>query len=264
MGEQTVLDLHVERFERDGQRILDDVRLTVRSGEHWAIVGPNGSGKSSLLAILSAYEWPTVGRVEVLGETYGRCDMNAIKRRIGIVGSALHQVLARNEQAIDVVASGLYALIGGPWRVYDAADHAAARAALRKVSAEEFAHKPYGLLSHGQKRRVAIARALVRLPEILVLDEACEGLDPVSRERFLADVERLTQLPDAPTLLYVTHHLEEIPRAVTHALVLREGRVVASGGAHEVLRGETLSRAFDAPCSVDYEEGRFRLKVELT
>lgn len=263
MDDKPVLDLHVARFVRDGQRILDDVRLRVEPGEHWAIVGPNGSGKSSLLSILAAYEWPTEGTVQVLGETYGRCDMNAIKRRIGIVGSALHQVLARQEAAIDVVASGLYALIGGPWRVYDAADHEAARQALAKVSALDLAPKAYGLLSHGQKRRVAIARALVRLPEILVLDEPCEGLDPVTRERFLLDLERLAARPDAPTLLFVTHHLEEIPRAVTHALVLREGRVVASGEVASVLRSDVLSRAFDAPCTVEHDGGRFRLKVEV-
>lgn len=263
MTDSFVLDMHVARFDRDGQRILDDVTLRVRRGEHWAVVGPNGSGKSTLLSILAAYEWPSEGRVEVLGELYGRCDMNAIKRRIGIVGSALHQVLARQERAIDVVASGLYALIGGPWRVYDDADHDAARRALARVSGEEFAMKPYGLLSHGQKRRVAIARALVRQPDILVLDEPCEGLDPVARERFLRDVEALTAADDAPTTMFVTHHLEEIPRAVTHALVLREGKVVASGPIAEALTSETLTRAFDATVFVESTDGRLRSRVDL-
>jgi iron complex transport system ATP-binding protein len=262
MEPSPVLDLHVERFDRDGQRILDDVRLTVRQSEHWTIVGPNGCGKSTLLSILSAYEWPTLGRVEVLGETYGRCDMNAMKRRIGIVGAALGQAISRRERAIDVVASGLYALLG-PWRVYDEADYAAARIALSRAGIAADADKPYGLLSHGQKRRVAIARALVRTPAILVLDEPCEGLDPVSRERFLADIETLVAAPGAPTLLYVTHHLDEIPRAITHALVLREGRVVDAGAVNSVLTNETLSRAFEAPCIVSHEAGRFRLKVEL-
>jgi len=261
MTDRLVLDMRVARYVRDGQLILDDVSLRVRPGEHWAIVGPNGSGKSTFLSILAAYEWPTEGRVEVLGELYGRCDMNAIKRRIGIVGSALHQVLARNERAIDVVASGLYALIGGPWRVYDDSDHEAALRALAKVSGEEFARKPYGLLSHGQKRRVAIARALVRTPEILVLDEPCEGLDPVARERFLRDIEALASAPDAPTTMFVTHHLEEIPRAVTHALVLREGRAVANGPIADSLTSESLSRAFDAPCEVESIDGRLRLRV---
>lgn len=261
MNALPVLDMHVARFDRDGQRILDDVSLRVERGEHWAIVGPNGSGKSTFLSILAAYEWPTEGRVEVLGELYGRCDMNAMKRRIGIVGSALHQVLARQERAIDVVASGLYALIGGPWRVYDDADREAALRALALVSGEEFAQKPYGLLSHGQKRRVAIARALVRRPEILVLDEPCEGLDPVARERFLRDVEALASSPDAPTTMFVTHHLEEIPRAVTHALVLREGRTVASGPIARSLTTETLSRAFDAEFEVESIDGRLRSRV---
>lgn len=262
MEPRPVLDLHVELFQRDGQRILDDVKLTIGPAEHWTVVGPNGCGKSTLLSILSAYEWPTSGRVEVLGETYGRCDMNAMKRRIGIVGAALHQAISRHETAIDVAASGLYALLG-PWRKYDEADYTAARHALERAGIAEDADKPYGLLSHGQKRRVAIARALVRRPRILVLDEPCEGLDPVARETFLRSVDELTRGDDPLTLLFVTHHLDEIPPSVTHALVLREGRVVASGPVAEALTSATLGEAFGAPCEVTRANGRFRLEVRV-
>lgn len=257
-----VLSLNVQSFVRDGHRILEDVAFSVARGEHWAVLGANGSGKSTLLRILAAYEWPTEGAVRVLGESYGRCDMNAVKRRIGIVSESLESVLPRRETAVEVAASGLYALIGH-WREYDADDRAAALAALARVSAAGFADKPFGLLSQGQKQRVVIARALVRRPELLVLDEPCDGLDPVARERFLRDVDALLAAEQAPTLLYVTHHLEELPRSITHALVLREGRVVARGPVAEVLVDDVMRRAFDAPCVVERRDGRFRLVVDL-
>lgn len=259
-GPDPILDLAIESFVRDDQVILEGIEWTIRQGEHWALLGANGSGKSSLLSIVSAYEWPSRGRVRVLGEEYGRCDMNAVKRRLGVVGASMYQWLPRHERAIDVAASGLYALVG-PWREYTDEDRAKALVALRAVSADAYAEKPYGLLSQGQKQRVMIARALVRKPELLVLDEPCDGLDPVARERFLEDVRRVCTSEGAPTLLYVTHHVEEIPAFVTHALLLRRGRVVARGPKADVLTSAHLSAAFDAACEVERHGERFRLVV---
>jgi len=137
--------------------------------------------------------------------------------------------------------------------------------ALARVSATSCAGKPYGVLSQGEKQRVMIARALVNDPKLLILDEACAGLDPVAREAFLGDLERLAAEPNGPTQIHVTHHLEEIPPFVTHALVLAEGRVLASGPAAEVLTSDTLSRAFGAACRVETEVlrggKRYRLVV---
>ncbi|AKF09206.1 ABC transporter ATP-binding protein [Sandaracinus amylolyticus] len=254
-----ILEMDVARWEREGRVVLDDVRLTIARGEHWVILGPNGAGKSSLLAILTAYAWPTEGVVRVLGETYGRCDTTAMKRRMGVVSATLGAWLRPEDVAEEVAASGLYAMIG-PWRAYDDEDRRRGREALARLRAESLAGRPYGRLSQGERQRVLIARALVGAPDLLVLDEPCVSLDPVARERFLDDVERLVG-ESGPTTLVVTHHVEEIPRFVTHALVLREGRAVASGPIDRALTSETLSAAFGARCTLHRESGRYGLAI---
>jgi len=241
-----LVDLHVRAFVRDGRRILDDVRWTMGAGEHWVLLGANGSGKSTLLSIVAGYEWPSEGWVRVLGEEYGRCDMPALKRRIGLVSARLFDWLPPRQRAVEVAATGLYAEIGA-WRTLGDADLEAGRAALARIGAEAIADAPYGVLSQGEKQRVMIARSLVRAPELLILDEPCAGLDPVARERFLADVGSVCAAPGGPSLLLVTHHVEEVRPPVGHALLLREGRVVASGALETALRSETLSRTFGVP-----------------
>ena len=259
---EPILEMHVVRWERDGNVVLRDVRLTIARGEHWAILGPNGAGKSSLLSILTAYEWPSEGFVSVLGETYGRCDTSAMKQRMGVVSPVLGAWLRPEALAEEVAASGRYAVIG-PWREYDGEDRRLARDALARVGAATLATRPYGRLSQGERQRVLIARALVQSPELLVLDEPCVSLDPVARERFLADLERLVE-DGGPTTLVVTHHVEEIPRFVSHALVLSQGRAVASGPIERALTSETLSEAFGACCTLHREGGRHRLDVALS
>jgi iron complex transport system ATP-binding protein len=261
----SVVDLTIERHYRlELERpILERIEWRIEEGQHWALVGPNGSGKSTLLSIVSGDLWPSVGVVRVLGGEYGRIDKRELKKRIGVVSSVLAADLPATDLALEVVASGIRALIGrlGP---FTEAELERASRALRRVRAMDSAGKRFGVLSQGERQRVMIARALVCEPRLLILDEPCGGLDPVARERFLSDLRHLAGGPDAPTELHVTHHLDEIPPFVTHALVLREGRVVAQGRAPDVLTGEILSQAFGAPCEVErFEAGgpRYRLRV---
>jgi iron complex transport system ATP-binding protein len=259
-----VVDLYVERHYRlELERpILEDVRLRIEQGEHWALVGPNGSGKSTLLAIVSGELWPSRGVVRVLGGEYGRIDKREHRKQIGVVSAALFGNLPPNDTALDVAASGIHAMIG-KLGALDPSDLARGARALERVRATACTAKPYGVLSQGEKQRVMIARALVNDPNLLILDEACAGLDPVAREQFLADLGRLAGEPACPTQIHVTHHLEEIPPFVTHALVLHEGRVLRSGPAASVLTSETLTAAFGAPCRVEVEPdssgNRYRL-----
>src|SRR5512139_3493578 len=255
-----IVDLHVASFVRDGRRILDDVRWTMRAGEHWVLFGANGSGKSTLLSIVAGYEWPSEGWVSVLGERYGRCEMPAIKRRIGLVSARLFDWLPDRQRAVEVAATGLYAAIGA-WRVLTPADLEAGRATLARIGAEAVADAPYGVLSQGEKQRVMIARALVRAPELLILDEPCAGLDPVARERFLEDVGGVCAAPGGPTLLMVTHHVEEVRAPIDHALLLRDGRVVVEGPLERALTSETLTRTFGAPVALERAGGSLRLRV---
>jgi iron complex transport system ATP-binding protein len=254
-----VLDLHVETFTRDGVDILRDIRWEVQPGEHWAVLGANGAGKSSLLSIVAGYEWPSRGRVVVLGETYGKCDMRALKRRIGWVSSALFEWLPARQSARRVAATGVHATIGN-WHELSANDLIRADGALRSIGAYALRNRRYGVLSQGEKQRVMIARALVTNPDLLILDEPCAGLDPGARERLIEDLDGLCAKENGPTLILVSHHVEEIPTHGTHGLLLKDGRALAAGPLGEVLTDALLSELYDYPCKVGSSNGRYWLR----
>lgn len=253
------LDLHVETYTRDGVDILRDIRWQVMPGQHWAVLGANGAGKSSLLSIVAGYEWPSRGRVAVLGETYGQCDMRALKERIGWVSSALFGRLPARQSARQVAATGIHATIGN-WHELSSQDLIRADDALRSIGAYSFRNKRYGVLSQGEKQRVMIARALVTKPDLLILDEPCAGLDPGARERLITDVDRLCAKRDGPTLILVSHHVEEIPAHATHGLLLKDGRNLAAGRLRDVLTEDQLSELYDYPCKVGMDNGRYWLR----
>jgi iron complex transport system ATP-binding protein len=254
-----VLDLHVETFTRDNVDILRDIRWRILPGEHWAVLGANGAGKSTLLSIVAGYEWPSSGQVAVLGETYGQCDMRALKERIGWVSSALFEWLPARQSARQVAATGIHATIGN-WHELSAQDLIRADDALRSIGGYAFRNKRYGVLSQGEKQRVMIARALVTRPDLLILDEPCAGLDPGARERLISDVDRLCAQEDGPTLILVSHHVEEIPSHATHALLLKEGGALASGPLDDVLADDLLSELYEYPCRIGAADGRYWLR----
>lgn len=223
------------------------------------MLGPNGAGKSSLLTIIAGYEWPSRGRVSVLGQTYGQCDMRALKERIGWVSSSLFSWLPARQSAREVAATGIHATIGN-WHALSPEDLDRADEALRRIGAHAFRGKRYGVLSQGEKQRVMIARALVTKPALLILDEPCAGLDPGARERLIGDIDRLCAQPGGPTLILVSHHVEEIPAHGTHALLLKNGKTLAAGPLREVLTAELLSDLYDYPCKVGTAGRRYWLQ----
>ncbi|MEM7435474.1 MAG: ATP-binding cassette domain-containing protein [Myxococcota bacterium] len=255
---KTVLDVHIDSFTRDEVDILRDIHWTAKAGEHWVVLGANGAGKSSLLSIVAGYEWPSRGRVAVLGEEYGKCDMRALKARIGWVSSSLFTWLPDRQEAREVAATGIHATIGN-WHELSDDDLRRADEALRQIGAHSFRHKRYGVLSQGERQRVMIARALVTRPDLLILDEPCAGLDPGARERLIRDVDALCHSTAGPTLLLVSHHVEEIPPRATHALLLKQGRAVASGPLAEVLTSERLTDLYDHPCTLRSDGARYWL-----
>jgi iron complex transport system ATP-binding protein len=249
-----ILELSGIAFVRDGVTILDGVDWRVRKGEHWAVLGANGSGKTTLLKIITAYEWPTRGTVEVLGRHFGECDVRALRKEIGWVSSSLEHRLPGHDAAVDVVMSGLEASLG-IYRPFGIVERAKGLAALAAMGAAQLAPKRYGILSQGEQQRVLIARALVAGPALLILDEPCAGLDPAARARFLDDLEKLGA-NGGPGMILVTHHIEEIGPWVNRVLALKDGRVMASGEPEHVLRGEVLSELFSMRCAVR-RNGRF-------
>jgi iron complex transport system ATP-binding protein len=248
------------RVDRDAL-ILDSVEWRVEAGQHWVILGANGSGKTSLLSVLTGYLAPTAGTIRVLGETYGRADWRELRTRIGLVSSSIRQLMPPHENALNAVASGRRAMIG-MWGEVGEAEARRAAEILREVEAEYLSERPWRFLSQGERQRVLIGRALMADPRLLVLDEPCAGLDPVAREHFLAFIERmLGHAGGAPTLVLVTHHVEEIVAGFSHVLVLRAGRVLAAGPRESVMTSQTLSRAFDAPVRLAASGGRYSLAV---
>jgi iron complex transport system ATP-binding protein len=248
------------RVERGETVILDDVSWRVRRGEHWVILGANGSGKTSLLSALTGYLTPTAGEIEVLGECYGASDWRDLRKCIGLVSSAIRQLMHDDEVALDSVISGKYAMIDF-WGEASAGDRRRARDVLRKVECDYIVQRPWRVLSQGERQRVLIGRALMAKPPLLILDEPCAGLDPVARERFLQFLQRLGKRKNSPTLVLVTHHVEEITPAFTHVLLLRNGNVLASGERSRVLTSKLISRAFGARVRLRTNEGHIALSV---
>lgn len=252
--------LHIQNLtvERGDATLLDSVSWRFARGEHWVILGPNGCGKTSLLKSLTGYLTPSSGEIELLGQRYGESDWRDLRLHVGLVTSALQASVPPDEPALETVVSGKYAQLD-LWMDVTPADRRAALKLLRFVGAGKLPERLWGQLSQGERQRILIARALMAKPRLLILDEPCSGLDPVAREHFLGFLDRLARQKNSPSLVLVTHHVEEITPAFTHALVLRAGRVVASGPLAETLTSPALSAAFGEPVRIKREHNVWRL-----
>ena len=255
-----VLEVDGLGIRRGRTIILRDLNWRVNAGEHWVILGANGSGKTSLLSALTGYFSATDGEISLLGERYGEADWRALRMKIGVVSSALRLMMADTETALESVVTGKYAMIDY-WGKVKPADAREARKLLRAVACGHLANRPWSVLSQGERQRVLIARALMCRPRLLILDEPCAGLDPVAREHFMQFVNRLGRQSGAPTLVLVTHHVEEIMPVFTHVLLLRDGAVLAAGRKRAVLSSHGLSATFRATVKPVLKSGRYLLKV---
>ncbi len=244
------------RMRRDDTVILDGVTWEVPAHRHTALLGLNGSGKTAMLQVVTGYMPPSGGEVEVLGYRRGKSDMREVRQYIGWVSTALGERIHSRDSALDVVVSGRYATIG-LWEAPTAEDYAAAREQLAFMGCDQLAERRYAVLSQGEKQRVLIARALVARPKLLILDEPCSGLDPAARERFLSFVEKLGTAESGPTLIYVTHHIEEITPVFAQVSVMKAGRIHAHGSPEEVLQPDLLSEVYGFPMDVVRRGGRY-------
>lgn len=248
-------------LRRGRAELLAGVDWVVRDGERWAVVGPNGAGKTTLLSIAATLLHPTTGTVDVLGERLGRTDVFELRPRIGLSSAALADRIPPGEAVGDVVVSASFAVYGRSGQAYEAPDAVRALQVLRQVGISGLVRRTYGTLSEGERKRVQIARALMTDPELLLLDEPAAGLDLGAREELVATVAALAADPAAPALVLVTHHLEEIPPGVTHALALRAGRVVATGPIARTLSDDVLSRTFGVALHVGTDGGRWTARA---
>ena len=250
-----ILDMRNVFLRRGGKIILRDVSWRMRRGEHWAVIGANGSGKTTLLKIAGGSLFPTAGEVTVLGGRFGAYDLFALRQRVGWVGPALLSRMPPSEKAADIVASGLRATYGIVYEYADA-DRARVLESLARVGLGDRAEAEFGVLSQGEQARVLFARSMLTGPELYILDEACSGLDLPAREMFLG-VVRDVMAPGGPGVVMVTHHIEEIPPQISHALILRGGEVLAAGPAAETMTSAVLSEAFGLAVEVETRDGRY-------
>ncbi|MFI0784280.1 ABC transporter ATP-binding protein [Streptomyces lydicus] len=243
------------RRHATGQVILDAVDWTVRSGEHWALLGANGAGKTTVLRLVGAQMFPTVGTVEVLGHRLGTVDVRELRAGIGLVSSA--QKVPQDATGHTVVLTGATGTVQPLWGTYDEATRGRAHELLAELDCKELADRPYGVCSGGQRARILIARALMADPALLLLDEPFNALDLPSREDLIDALHRLARSRPELATVTVTHHLEELSPAIGRALLLRDGRVQARGPVEEVLTGERLTACFGRPIEVSRHEGRW-------
>ncbi len=257
---KAILEISSLRIQRDGVVILDDVNWRVERGQHWVILGANGSGKTSLLSALTGYLMPTSGEIFLLGKIYGQSDWRELRKKIGIVSSSVRQMMADDEPALETVASGKYAMIDF-WGRVSRAEKSQAMKLLRQIECEYLAGRPWRVLSQGERQRVLIGRALMAKPRVLILDEPCAGLDPAAREHFLQFIQRLGAQKNSPTLVLVTHHVEEIMPCFSRLLVLKNGKVIAAGETTGTLNSKNLSAAFGTRIRLRREKNRYALTV---
>jgi iron complex transport system ATP-binding protein len=258
-----VLELEDVTFRRDGKQIIDGISLTVHAGEHWALLGPNGAGKSTLLGFCAAVTFPTSGIVRVLGQQMGRVDLATLRHSIGHVNPR-HR-LQYSLTVREVVLTGITATIDIPMRWTPSQDDLdRADAIIASVGLSHRVDALWPTLSQGERGRSLIARALIAEPQLLLLDEPTTGLDVAAREQLLETMDGLDDThPDVASIL-VTHHLEELPTTTTHAILIADGRTVASGRARDVVTTENVTAAFAHPVQVGFHEGRWTARAKAT
>jgi iron complex transport system ATP-binding protein len=246
---------------RNGSTLISDITWEVDEADRWVVIGPNGAGKTTLLQVISAQIHPSSGVAGVLGEVLGVVDVFELRPRIGLTSAALAERIPRGERVHDVVVSASYAVLGRWREQYDELDHERADELLAQLGIDALADRTFGTLSEGERKRVQIARALMTDPELLLLDEPAAGLDLAGRETLVNTLGELAQDHFAPASVLVTHHVEEIPTGVTHAMLLKDGSIVAAGPLRETLTAENLTKTFDLELSLTEVDGRWAARA---
>lgn len=252
-----VLELAAVSVVRGKKTLLDKVDWQVNEGERWVILGPNGAGKTTLLQVAAARLHPSSGTAGILDETMGRVDVFELRPRIGLSSAALASQIPESENVLNVVVTAAYG-VTGRWREgYERPDERRAFRLLNDWGMGPLLNRTFATLSEGERKRVQIARALMTDPELLLLDEPAAGLDLGGREELVHKLGELASDDGSPAMVLVTHHLEEVPPGFTHAMLLRDGGVVAAGPIKDVLTDEHLSSTFGLPLDVTENAGRY-------
>ncbi|WP_127584535.1 ABC transporter ATP-binding protein [Paenibacillus koleovorans] len=254
----SVIHLKDITFTRGERNILTDVQLQVNKGEQWVVLGRNGSGKTTILEMINGYLFPSSGQVEVLSYKYGSVDLREARQHIGYISQSLLEKLTLRDPVWEVVATGEYGYLRF-YQVIPRETEDKARAMLAELRMSHVADQPLGTLSQGERKKVMLARAMMTDPSILILDEPCSGLDLFEREQLLESISLLGKRD--LTMIYVTHHIEEIVPVFTHIALIHQGRIPAHGPKKQVLTPELLKDVYDVPVTIDWVNDRPWIRV---
>ena len=242
---------------RSGHRILSGINLKVRKGTCCAVIGPNGAGKSALIAMLSGYMWPSQGTVALQGQVYGRVQLSELRKTIGLIEPSRSPEFSKRMSVRHLVATGLFGSVVLPLGI-DVMPRQWARVdqEILSIGLVPVCDAPFGRLSSGERMKALLARALVARAQVLLLDEPTVGLDLGARAACLSVIEGLLR-KNGPTVIVVSHHLDELPTSVDQVVLLKQGKIVKDGPPAEVLTSPTLSRLFDCSIRIHRQNGRF-------
>ena len=246
---------------REANVIVNQVTWQVHGNERWVVLGPNGAGKTTLLSVAAARLHPSSGEVTVLGETLGETNTQELRTRVGFSSAALADHIPPQEKVSDVVMTAAYGVTGRFREVYEGVDQERTADLLAAFGMTDFAGREFWTLSEGERKRAQIARALMPDPELLLLDEPAAGLDLGGREELLSAMTELAGDRRSPAIVMVTHHVEEIPVGFTHALLLREGAVVAQGPLKETLTEPNLTATYGMEIALTSMDGRYTARA---
>jgi iron complex transport system ATP-binding protein len=257
MSAEPVVDLRDVTVRTDGRRVLGPISLLMHLGERWVLLGPNGSGKTTLLSVIGARRQPSSGLARVLGLTFGHGDVRTLHADIGHSSHAITEMFPPGLRVVDVVLTGKRAALSPWFQRYDRDDLDRAHERLLGVGCAELSDRVFATCSQGERQRVLLARAMFADPRLLVLDEPAAGLDLPARASLIAAIERASTDHEDLVVVLATHHLEEIPSTASHAALLRDGQMVASGSIDATLTAEHLRACFDLEIDVERRRGRW-------
>lgn len=258
---EEIISLDNVSYIRNGKYILKDINWHVYRGEHWVILGPNGSGKTTTLNMVNGYIFPSQGHVKVLEFEFGHSSIIELRKRIGWVSSALSQFIPTNDYPLHIVLSGKFASLG-LWEKVDDDDIARANEILDLLKIRHLAERKYGMLSQGEKQKVLIGRALMNHPDIIIFDEAFNGLDIFARHDMEITINELAE--GNITFILVTHNTDEILPVFGKALLLKDGQVHSQGDIDDMIQYDNLSDFYGANVDVFKHKDRFYLSLADT